>query len=65
MYNFPPNYIYYQNVHDNNYDQVMQPPGDWGDKEEIGADIEPDRKLRAKSDYDYVADGIFVLVLKL
>ena len=44
----------------------MQPPGDWGDKEEVGADIEPDRKLRAKSDYDYVGDGdgIFILVLK-
>ena len=37
-----------------NYIQVMKPPSDWGDKEEVGADIEPDRKLRAKSEYDYV-----------
>ena len=28
--------------------QVMKPKGDWGDFEEVGVDIEPDRKLRSK-----------------
>ena len=30
------------------YAQVMKPKGDWGDFEEVGVDIEPDRKLRSK-----------------
>ena len=38
----------------------MRPAGDWGDTEEVGVDIEPDRKLRSKSenyDNDDGSDG--------
>ena len=44
-------------LHHQYIDQVMRPAGDWGDTEEVGVDIEPDRKLRSKSEHYDNDDG--------
>ena len=47
------------------YTQVMKPTGDWGDFEDVGVDIEPDRKLRSKWGLKFIMMVMMVMMVMM